>query len=77
LEWLIHASLWAGAGLLLVFILLIIIEQLLDARFLWQYRSTLNRRIPLRNGYAECPNCGFQGVRQFESSCPVCGKELD
>lgn len=76
LEWMINASLWTGAGLLLVFIFLIVIEQWLDARLLHKYRATLNKRIPLGNGYAECPSCGFRGLRDFETNCPVCGKEL-
>lgn len=76
LEWIIRASLWTGAGLLLAFILLIVIEQMLDARLLHHYRKTLDRRIPLGDGLAECPNCGCRRVRDFEPACPVCGKEL-
>jgi hypothetical protein len=76
LDWMIRASLWAGAALLLVFILLIIIEQGLDTRLFHQYRMTRNRRIPLPNGYAECPCCGFRGIRDFETVCAVCKKEL-
>ncbi len=76
LDWVVRASLWAGAGLLLAFILLILIEQWLDARLFRHYRNTLGRRIRLGNGNAECPNCGFRGVRDFERDCPVCGKEL-
>ncbi len=76
LGWIINASLWTGAGLLLVFIFLIVLEQWLDARLLHHYRTTLNQRIPLGNGYAECPSCGFRRLRNFETHCPVCGKEL-
>jgi hypothetical protein len=76
LKWIIKASLWTGAGLLLVFIFLIILEQLLDARLFHHYRKALNKRIPLGNGVAECPACGFRGLRDFETRCPVCGKEL-
>lgn len=76
LEWAVHAAMWAGAGLLLVFILLILIEQLLDALLFRAYRKTLNRRISLGNGYAECPICGFKSVRDFDSTCPACGKQL-
>lgn len=76
LQWIIRASLWSGVGLLLAFILLILIEQILDARLFQQHRKSLGRRILLKNGYAECPNCGFRGIRDFERACPVCGKEL-
>ncbi len=76
LAWIPRVSFWTGVGLLLVFVLLIILEQLLDARLFHIYRATRNRRIPLGSGYAECPNCGFRRLRDFETICPVCGKEL-
>jgi len=76
LGWLINASLWTGAGLLVVFIFLIVIEQWFDARLFHKHRAALNKRIPLGNGYAECPSCGFRRLRDFETTCPVCGKEL-
>jgi hypothetical protein len=76
LVWVVDASLWIGAGLLLVFIFLILLEQFLDARLFQKYRTRLNHRIPLENGNAECPSCGYRRLRDFESICPVCGKDL-
>jgi hypothetical protein len=76
LRWIIQASLWIGVVLLGLFILLILIEQILDARLYRLHRQSMSRRILIGDGYAECPNCGFRGIRDFDSACPVCGKEL-
>lgn len=76
LRWVVRGSLGAGAALLLIFTALVILEQILDARLTHAYRKTLGRRIPLADGYAECPNCGYRRVQGFDRACPACGKDL-
>jgi hypothetical protein len=76
LAWIVRRSIWSGVGLLVVFIGLILVEQARDASLYHQQRMNLNQRITLRDGYAECSNCGFRRVREFERSCSICGKEL-
>ena len=76
LAWIVRTSVWTGVALLLVFLLLIGVEQVLDARLYRRYRQTLSRPIPLLDGLAECPNCGYRQVRSFDRACPSCGKPL-
>jgi hypothetical protein len=73
---LMHASLILAGLLLAVFLLLLIIEQVQDYLLYRAYRKGLGKRIPLADGLAECPYCGCRQVHEYQSACPVCGKEL-
>jgi hypothetical protein len=76
LAWAARLSLWAGGGLLLLFAGLVLLEHRLDERLYRRYRRSLDQRIPHADGTAECPHCGCRGIKEFESSCPVCGSQL-
>ncbi len=66
-----------GVGLLLIMLVLILAEQVQDHILFRQYDRSLKKRLPGSEGLSECPACGYRGLRPFEGSCPVCGKELE
>lgn len=72
----IFASITAGGGLLIVLLALLAIEFAQDRWLDAHYRSLQNMKLPLSEGYYECPYCGYQKVREFEKACRVCGKDL-
>lgn len=65
-----------GTGLLIMLVL-ILLEQVQDKQLIRRYDKSLRKRIPGRDGLAECPACGYRGLRAFERNCPACGKELE
>ncbi len=73
---LIEASLILGGLLLVVFLLLIVLEQVQDHYLHRVYLKSRGQRIRLANAEAECPFCGNRQVPAFEKRCSVCGKEL-
>jgi hypothetical protein len=70
----------SGAMLLIIFLFLVILEQIQDHWLFRRYCADLQhsraRRIPSSNGLAECPFCGNRQLHEYESACPVCGKDL-
>lgn len=72
----IKVSFVIGAFVLIVFLVLIIVEQIQDHFYNIQYQKQRNRKILLANGYYECQYCGNQKVREHDKSCNVCGKEF-
>ncbi|MGE5221951.1 MAG: hypothetical protein ACM3PY_05915 [Omnitrophica WOR_2 bacterium] len=67
-----------GAGLLILVILaaLMIVETIQDRRYDRWYRQQRHKKMKLSGDYYECQYCGYQKIRDFDKSCPVCNKEL-
>jgi uncharacterized paraquat-inducible protein A len=72
----IHVSFVAGAFVLVVFLVLIVVEQVQDHYFDAQYQKQRGQKILLANGYYECQYCGNQRVQENHKTCEVCGKEF-
>lgn len=72
----IKVSFVVGAFVSIVFLVLIVVEQIHDNYYNIQYQKQRNRKILLSNGYYECQYCGNQKVREHDKSCNVCGKEF-
>ena len=70
-------SLGVGCVLLAVFVILLIVEQIQDVLLYQVYRKSRAKRIPLADGRYECQFCGCRTLREFEHTCPVCGKVLE
>jgi ribosomal protein S27E len=60
-----------GAGLLGLFFVLVIVEQIQDHLL---YRRYLRERGQHVDG--ECPYCGNRQIRSFDHFCGVCGKKI-
>ena len=73
---LIKGSVFLGLGLLAIFLLLIVVEQIQDAVLFRLYREKRSKRVQYSAEFAECPYCGNRRLRSFERACPVCGKVL-
>ncbi len=72
----IRISLAAGVLVLIVFIVLIAVEQIQDHYFDAQYRKQRSQKVALADGYYECQYCGNRRVRGSDNTCGVCGREL-
>jgi hypothetical protein len=72
----IQGSFWVGVVLLIVFLALILVEQIQDYRLHEQYKKQQNQKVLLANGFYECQYCGNQRVRENDRVCEICGKEL-
>ena len=72
----IKVSFAVGAFVFIVFLVLIVAEQIQDHYCNIEYQKQRNQKILLANGYYECQYCGNQKVREHDKSCNVCGKEL-
>jgi uncharacterized paraquat-inducible protein A len=70
------ASFVLGAVVLVVFLVLIVVEQVQDHYFDTWYQKQRSQKVVLANGYYECQYCGNQRVRENDSSCNVCGREF-
>lgn len=68
-----------GIGVLtsILFLILIVAEQLQDYYLDVLYRKNQYRKMPLANGNYECQYCGNQRVRESDKICQVCGRELE
>jgi hypothetical protein len=73
---LIKVSFVVGTFVFLVFLVLIIVEQIQDHHFDAQYQKQRSQKVLLADGYYECQYCGNQKVRENDKTCNVCGKEL-
>jgi hypothetical protein len=67
----------AGAILLLVLAVLLVVEALQDRAMDVSYRKQRSRRLPVGNGYYECQFCGSRRVHEEDRVCPVCGRVFD
>jgi hypothetical protein len=65
-----------AAGILAVFVVLIVIEQVQDALYHRAYLKGRGARLPAADGYFECPYCGNRRVGAQDRQCGVCGKAL-
>ena len=72
----IKVSFFAGGFIFIVFLGLIVIEQIQDHFFDAQYQKQRNHKVFLANGYYECQYCGNRRVREKDQVCSVCGKEF-
>lgn len=71
----IRVSFIVGASVFLVFLVLIVVEQIQDHAYDARYRKQQGQKV-LADGYYECQYCGNQKVRENDKSCHVCGKEF-
>jgi hypothetical protein len=74
---LMKLSVVVGGILLGVLIVLLLFEQIQDAMLTASYDKNRKKRIPVSPEFFECQFCGCRRVREFETTCPVCGKELE
>lgn len=72
-----RVSFGAGLGLLGLFLLLVIVEQVQDARYDRAYRRQRPRKLARPGGGYECQYCGNRQVRAADRRCGVCGRELE
>jgi len=72
----IKVSFVVGAFVFIVFLVLIVVEQIQDHYYNIGYQKQRNRKTLLANGYYECQYCGNQKVREHDKSCNICGKEF-
>jgi membrane protein implicated in regulation of membrane protease activity len=73
---LIRLSLGFGALALVTFLVLLAAEQVQDHLFDTGYRRQRGRKVALGNGLYECQYCGNRRVAESDTSCRVCGREL-
>ena len=74
---LMKASFAVGALIFVVFLVLIVVEQIQDHDYDVRYQKQRSQKVLLANGYYECQYCGNRKVREAEKSCSVCGKEFE
>lgn len=72
----IKVSFVAGAFVFIVFLVLLVVEQIQDHYYDVRYQKQRSQKVLLANGYYECQYCGNQKVRQNDQSCNLCGKEF-
>jgi hypothetical protein len=73
----IKISFVIGASVLVVFLVLIVVEQIQDHYFDVQYQKQRSQKVLLANGYYECQYCGNQKVKENDETCDVCGKKFE
>jgi hypothetical protein len=73
---LIKVSFGVGAFVFIVFLVLIVVEQIQDHFYAVRYQKQRSQKVLLENGFYECQYCGNQKVRENDKSCNVCGKEF-
>ncbi len=73
------AKISAGIGIVLLaaFLILLVVEQAQDRIIFRQYLKNRRQKLPAGNGLYECQFCGCRTVREFDATCPVCGKSLE
>jgi uncharacterized paraquat-inducible protein A len=72
----IRVSFIVGGFVFLVFLVLIVAEQIQDHDYDARYWKQQGQKVSLADGYHECQYCGNQKVRENEKCCNVCGKEF-
>jgi uncharacterized paraquat-inducible protein A len=73
---LIKVSFGIGAFVFIVFLVLILVEQIQDYFYVVRYQKQRSQKVLLKDGFYECQYCGNQKVRENDKSCNVCGKEF-
>jgi uncharacterized membrane protein len=73
---LIRVSFSIGVLIFVVFLVLLIAEQIQDHWIDIEYRKNQNQKLPLANGKYECQFCGNQKLTENDKTCRVCGKAL-
>ncbi len=74
---LVKGSAAVGVILLAGFILLLAVELVQDRIIFRQYLKQRGKKKLVGGGLYECQFCGCRTVREFDTTCPVCGKRLD
>jgi len=72
----IKISFVVGGLIFVVFLVLIIVEQIQDHIVDMNYQKQRDQKILLSNGKYECQYCGNQKVKKNDKICSVCGKEF-
>jgi uncharacterized paraquat-inducible protein A len=72
----IKVSLGVGAFVFVVFLILIVVEQIQDHYFDARYQKQRSQKVLLANGYYECQYCGNPSVLENDKTCNMCGKEF-
>lgn len=72
----IKISFGFGGLIFLVFLILIVLEQIQDHYFDVQFQRQRDQKILLSNGNYECQYCGNQKVKKNDKICSACGKEF-
>ena len=73
----VNVSFLVGGFVLIVFLLLIVIEQIQDHSFDAKVQKLRKYKVLLANGYYECQYCGNRRVQENDKACKVCEKELE
>ncbi len=73
----IGVSFATGIFILVVFLVLIMIEQIQDHYFDVQYRKQRNQKLTLPDGDYECQYCGSRKIQKNDTNCPVCGRNIE
>jgi hypothetical protein len=74
---LIGLSLIVGGGVVGVWVVLIVYEQIQDHPFDAHYRRTRHRKLLISEHVYECQYCGNRRVREDDCTCSVCGRALE
>ncbi len=72
LERLAGVFLGIGGILLLLFLGLVVLEQIQDRVLYRQYLQKRGQQVE-----SECPYCGNRQLHSFEQFCPVCGEKVE
>jgi uncharacterized paraquat-inducible protein A len=72
----INVSMGVGACVFIIFLILIVIEQIQDHYYDVRYQKQRSQKVVLANGHYECQYCGNQKVQENDKSCNVCGREF-
>jgi len=72
----IKISFAIGLIVLIVFLFLIIAEQVQDHYLARLYEKNRGRKLPLADGNYECQYCGNRKVQEVDKTCQVCGRDL-
>ncbi len=70
-------SLALGAVILLFLFVLLKVEFHQDRKLEQYYNANKGIRLPLKNGFFECQNCGNHQVKPEQKSCDVCGMNFE
>ena len=72
----IRISVEIGIAVMVVFLVLIVAEQIQDHWIDIQFQKDRDRKLPLADGKLECQYCGNQQVKENDKTCSVCGRVL-
>lgn len=72
-QFIAKVSLALGVVILLFLFVLLKVEFHQDKKLNQYYHANVEIRLPLKNGFFECQNCGNRQVKPEQKSCAVCG----